>query len=313
MLSKTPFSSAILAVILLSGCASTSQPSINSKMDTTASSLKEYIAQKRVDDAVNYSVIAERQDQTLIEFRTYDERFADATSRDVMEVLDDLKGYCQSINGRGVYGDQAINTLKAFPTLLSIDYVAYKREIREQGVGYFAGFYKCASPKDGFEVVMKDEVEPRQSNILGNKRDAKQTYSRYYLVSHEKPQTLGQKTWLNNQKYANFANQYPLIEGVLGVGGGNSNVIPWRYERITGAQKYCTYHGGEFFVSNPMTKFKDMSMDEYLLTRMDELKNTSSINVFMDNETFTCKNPQDKKHDFILIHSGKNIEFKRWN
>ncbi|QIR76364.1 hypothetical protein [Sulfurospirillum diekertiae] len=90
----------------------------------------------------------------------------------------------------------------------------------------------------------------------------------------------------------------------------NSSVFPWRYERITGAQKYCTYHGGELFVSNALTQFKPITMDEYLFMRLETM-NPTTINVFMNQETFTCKNKTTPAQSFILIHTDKQLEYKK--
>ena len=134
--------SSIMTVVFLSGCATTpSQPNPSSLQQ--APSLKEYIALKRGGETINYNVIAEREHQSIIEYRTYDEAMNVADARDIMEVLDDAKGYCESIKGKSIYGDKAIQALNARPTLLSLDYVSYKSAIREQGLGKYQGFYQC--------------------------------------------------------------------------------------------------------------------------------------------------------------------------
>jgi hypothetical protein len=123
----------LAASFMLGGCATTpSQPNPSSLQQTT--SLKEYIALKRGGETINYNVIAEREHQSMIEYRTYDEAMNVADARDIMEVLDDAKGYCESIKGKSVYGDKAIQALNARPTLLSLDYVSYKSAMREQGL-----------------------------------------------------------------------------------------------------------------------------------------------------------------------------------
>lgn len=300
---------AVSMAVIMSGCA-TSQSNVNNGQIATTSptSLKEYISQQRAQDvgfSYNYyNVIAENSKQTIIEYRTINEVVKGATARDVMEVLDDLKGYCTLIGGTGVYGQQSIDILKYRPTSLSLDYVSYLNAMKAQK-GYNSGFYQCSSPKDGFKVTLKDYLEVQQSDTLGNKRDIKETYSRYYFVEHDKPQTLGQKTWLSNPKYATFANKTPRVEQFFG-----DTTFPWKYERIMKSQQYCTFHGGEFLIKSPMLQFKEVSMDEYLFERMAQFKDTTAINVFMKAETFTCKGTKGGEHDFTLMHSGQNLELK---
>ncbi|AOO64211.1 hypothetical protein [Sulfurospirillum halorespirans] len=301
--------SSLAASFMLGGCATTtSQP--NPSPLQQATSLKEYIALKRGGETINYNVIAEREYQSMIEYRTYDEAMNVADARDIMDVLDDAKGYCESIKGKSVYGDKAIQALNARPTLLSLDYVSYKSAMREQGLGKYEGFYQCLSSYDGFSIVsMKDNVELRQSSILGNKRDLKETYSRFYLIQHDKAQSLGLKTWLKGLKYAQISTKYASFEDLLDL-EKNSSIFPWRYERIIGAQKYCTYHGGELFVSNALTQFKPVTMDEYLFMRLETM-NTTTINVFMNQETVTCKNKTTPAQSFTLIHTDKQLEYKK--
>jgi hypothetical protein len=302
--------SCLATSFILGGCATTTPSQPNPSSFQQATSLKEYIALKRGSETINYNVIAEREYQSIIEYRTYDEAMNVADARDIMEVLDDAKGYCESIKGKSVYGDKAIQALNARPTLLSLDYVSYKSAIREQGLGKYEGFYQCLSPNDGFSIIsIKDNVELRQSAILGNKRDLKETYSRFYLIQHDKAQSLGLKTWLKGSKYAQISSKYTSFEDLLNL-EKNSSIFPWRYERITGAQKYCTYHGGELFVSNALTQFKPITMDEYLFMRLETM-NPTTINVFMNQETFTCKNSAHPAQSFTLIHTDKQLEYKK--
>ena len=301
--------SCLATSFIFSGCATTPlQPNPSSFQQAT--SLKEYIALKRGGETINYNVIAEREHQSIIEYRTYDEAMNVADARDIIEVLDDAKGYCERIQGKSIYGDKAIQALNARPTLLSLDYVSYKSTIREQGLGKYEGFYQCLSPNDGFSILsMKDNVELQQRAILGNKRDLKETYSRFYLIQHNKVQSIGLKTWLKGSKYAQISSKYTSFEDLLDL-EKNSSIFPWKYERITGAQKYCTYHGGELFVSNALTQFKPITMDEYLFMRLETM-NPTTINVFMNQETFTCKNKTTPAQSFTLIHTDKQLEYKK--
>ena len=73
----------IAAALFLAGCATTSsQPNPSSLQQAT--SLKEYIALKRGGETINYNVIAEREHQSIIEYRTYDEAMNVADARDIM-------------------------------------------------------------------------------------------------------------------------------------------------------------------------------------------------------------------------------------
>ena len=82
------FLSSILALSFFNGCATTSQPSTALQQ---ATSLKEYIAFKRGSETLSYAVVAEKENQTLIEYRTYDEAMNVADARAMMDVLDDAK------------------------------------------------------------------------------------------------------------------------------------------------------------------------------------------------------------------------------
>ncbi|NBK99969.1 MAG: hypothetical protein EOM50_18550, partial [Erysipelotrichia bacterium] len=105
--------SSILVISLFSGCATTSQPNTSLPQATL---LKEYIALKRGSETLSYAVVAEKENQTLIEYRTYDEAMNLADARAMMDVLDDAKGYCELIGGLSIYGAQAIKEINTHPT-----------------------------------------------------------------------------------------------------------------------------------------------------------------------------------------------------
>lgn len=296
---------AFAAGLAFAGCAVSDQPKIANIGQLNG--LKDYIAQKRAADTGNYDIIAERPRQTIIEYRTFNEPTNTADARDIMEVLDDAKEYCMAIGGNGIYGDQSIRALQDLPTAFSIDYVGYRNEMNRQGLGHYGGFYKCASIKDGFEIeYMKDNAELRQDHMIGG--GYMRTYSRYYLLNHDKAQSFGFKTWMKSDKFVKYAARHKNPADYFGI--DSAAQVSWKYERATGAQKFCTIHGGQLYIANALTKFGKMSIDDYLFTRLDQIKDKSTINIFMDKDYFWCENPSDKSQEFTLEHIGQNVYYK---
>ena len=295
----------ITAILMLSGCMAT-QPHV--KLDKSITSFKEYINQKRADDVSHYNIIAELPHQSIIEYRTTNEQTTMRSASDVMEILDDAKEYCQAIGGNGIYGDQAIRTINQLPTAFSFTYQGYKNDMRSQGFGKYSGFYRCASAKDGFEIeYMKNNIGLRQRHIIGG--GYMQTYSRYYLITHNNIQKTGQKTWLHSSKYRSYAEgkspkEYFDVD--------ENNQATWRYEVNTGAQKYCAYNGGELYISNAVTKNKLMLIDDYYYTRLEQIKNKSSINIFMTPEYLVCENIAKPQFAFMIEHPKQNTKYPQY-
>lgn len=65
---QTLFSFLSSILCTFNGCATTSQPSTALQQ---ATSLKEYIAFKRGSETLSYAVVAEKENQTLVEYHTY--------------------------------------------------------------------------------------------------------------------------------------------------------------------------------------------------------------------------------------------------
>ncbi|MGI6723577.1 MAG: hypothetical protein ACOX39_04265 [Arcobacteraceae bacterium] len=297
----------VVATVLLSGCVGT-QPTI--PMTKDIQSFKDYIVKKRGDtsDIYKYNIIAEKPYQTIIEYRTENETDATRDARDVMEVLGDAKEYCQAVGGNGIYGDQSIRELESLPTAFSIDYVKYRQEMTRQGFGHYSGFYKCASTKDGFEIdYMKGNIELQQQHMIGG--GYMQTYSRYYHLIHDKAQKNGSKFWSVNEEFKSYADKYSTAKEAYDV--DETGQINFKYERIGFAQKYCSVNGGDLYIANGVTKFKKMSIDDYYFARLEQIKDKSSINIFMDKDYIWCENPNNKSKEFTLVHNGSTIDFKQ--
>jgi hypothetical protein len=295
----------LTAILMLSGCMAT-QPNV--KLDKNITSFKEYINQKRADDVQHYNIIAELPHQSIIEYRTTNEQTTMRNASDVLEILDDAKEYCQAIGGNGIYGDQAIKTINQLPTAFSFAYQGYKNDMRSQGFGKYSGFYRCASAKDGFEIeYMKSNIGLRQRHIIGG--GYMQTYSRHYLITHKSLQKIGQKTWLHSPKYRSYAEgkspkEYFDVD--------EKSQATWRYEVNTGAQKYCTYNDGELYISNAVTKNKLMLIDDYYFTRLEQIKNKSSINIFMTPEYLVCENSVKPQFAFVIEHPKQNTKYPQY-
>lgn len=293
------------AGLVFAGCAVSDQSRIVNIGQLNG--LKDYIGQKRATDTGSYDIIAERPYQTIIEYRTFNEPTNTADARDIMEVLGDANEYCQAIGGNGIYGDRSIRALQDLPTAFSIDYVGYRNEMNRQGLGHYGGFYKCASIKDGFEIEhMKDNIELRQDHMIGG--GYMRTYSRYYLLNHDKPQAFGLKTWMKSDKFIKYAAKHKKPADYFGI--DSTARAPWKYERATGAQKLCTIRGGQLYIANALTKFGKMSVDDYLFTRLEQINGKSTINMFMDKDYFWCENPSDKSEEFTLEHIGQDVYYK---
>lgn len=295
----------IAATVLFSGCAGT-QPPVT--MTNDIQSFKDYIVKKRANETGKYDIIAEKPHQTIIEYRTFDEQSSLADARDVMNVLDDAKEYCQAIDGNGLYGDQAINELQDLPTSFSIDYVQYRNDMTRQGFGHYSGFYKCVAVKDGFEIeYMKKDVALRQNDMIGG--GALKTYSRYYLTTHDNPQDTNSKFWFKSKDYKEYVSKNDTPKKVFNVDA--TAQMPWKYERVTGAQKYCSYNGGNLYIANAISSYKKMDIEDYYFARLEQIKDTSSINVFMDKDYIWCENSNNKAQEFTLVHNGTTVDFKQ--
>jgi len=297
--------SGIAATVLFSGCAGT-KPNIPITKDIQ--SFKDYIIKKRANETRDYDIIAEKPHQTIIEYRTFNEQSSLADARDIMEVLGDAKEYCQAIGGNGIYGDQVINELQELPTSFSMDYVQYRNDMTRQGFGHYSGFYKCASAKDSFEIeYMKKDIALRQNNMMGG--GTLRTYSRYYLTTHDNIQNTNSKFWLQSKKYKDTVAKSNTPKELFNI--DSTAQMPWGYERITGAQKYCSYNGGNLYIANALSSYKKMDIEDYYFARLEQIKDTSSINIFMDKDYVWCENSSNKAQEFTLVHNGSTIDFKQ--
>jgi hypothetical protein len=284
-------------------------------------SFRDYVIQKRSNEVGNYDVVATTANKTLLELRVFNELTSTANATDVLKVLDDAKSYCKAKSGNIIYGDSAIATIENLPTAFSLDYISYKNDIQKQGRGKFDGFLKCKNSSDDFEIeYMIDNVDLRRDHIIGG--GYMQTYSRYFLINHHKTQISNQKTWQKSSKYTSYAKDQS-IEEILSI---ETNITPWKYEKASGAYKYCTLEDGEFFVKNQITKNKSMNIDEYLIQRANSM-NKSQIEcqekrkqgqgcyimshyTFTDNDMFYCKNQKHTSQEFTLEHQKDTVFYK---
>lgn len=297
--------SGIAATVLFSGCVGTQPIPITKDIQ----SFKDYIAKKRADETGKYNIIAEKPHKTIIEYRTFNEPSDTAGARDIMEVLGDAKEYCQAIGGNGIYGDQSINELRKLPTAFSVDYIQHTRDMKRQGSGYYSGFYKCASAKDAFEIeYMKEPIALRQNHMIGG--GTLLTYSRYYLITHDNLQkNTNSKFWLQSKRYKDMVAEENTPEKYFDI--DSTAQMPWRYEKITAAQKYCSYNGGNLYIANALSSYKKMDIEDYYFVRLERIKDTNTINIFMDKDYVWCENPSNKVQEFTLVHNGPTIDFKK--
>ena len=309
----------ITATFIFSGCVASPSPQI-ANVDKI-NSFRDYISQKRSNEIGNYDVIATTTNKILLELRVFNEPTSTADTTDILKVLDDAKTYCSAKGGHLIYGDGSISAIENLPTAFSFDYIGYKNDMQKQGRGKFYGFLKCTNSSDDFEIeYMVNNVDLRRDHMIGG--GYMQTYSRLFLINHQKPQSSDQKTWQNSSKYTSYAKE-KSIKQILSI---ENNTTPWRYEKATGAYKYCTFNGGEFFVKNQITKNTPMNIDEYLIQRANSM-NESQIEcqekrkqgqgcyimshyIFTDNDTFYCKNQKHTDREFVLEHQNDTIFYK---
>lgn len=259
----------ITAIFIFSGCVASQSPQITNidKINTFG----DYVIQKRSNEVGNYDVVATMANKTLLELRVFNEPTSTANATDVLKVLDDAKNYCSAKGGHLVYGDGSITAIENLQMAFSFDYIGYKNDMQKQGRGKFDGFLKCANSGDDFEIeYMVDNVDLRREHMIGS--GYMQTYSRFFLINHQKSQSSNQKTLQNNSKYTSYEKDKSIKE-ILSI---ENNTTPWRYEKAMGAYKYCTFNGGEFFVKNQITKNEPMNIDEYLIQRANAM-NKSQI------------------------------------
>ncbi|WP_152017754.1 hypothetical protein [Aliarcobacter butzleri] len=290
-------------------------------MQILINSFRDYVIQKRSNESGNYDLIATTAHKTLLELRVFNEPTSTADATDVLKVLDDVKTYCSAKGGYVIYGDGSIFAIENLPTAFSFDYIGYKNDMQKQGSRKFDGFFKCTNSNDDFEIeYMVDNVDLRRDDMIGG--GYMQTYSRFFLINHQKSQSSNQKTWQNNSKYTSYEKDKSIKE-ILSI---ENNTTPWRYEKAMGAYKYCTFSGGEFFVKNQITKNEPMNIDEYLIQRANAM-NKSQIECqekrkqgqgcyimshynFTDNDMFYCKNQKHTELEFSLEHHNDSIFYK---
>lgn len=309
----------ITAIFIFSGCVASQSPQVKNtdKLD----SFRDYIFKKRSNESGNYDLIATTAHKTLLELRVFNEPTSTADATYVLKVLDDAKFYCKAKSGNIIYGDSAIATIENLPTAFSFDYIGYKNDMQKQGRGKFDGFLKCTNSSDDFEIeYMVDNVDLRRDDMIGG--GYMQTYSRFFLINHQKSQSSNQKTWQNNSKYTSYEKDKSIKE-ILSI---ENNITPWRYEKAMGAYKYCTFNGGEFFVKNQITKNEPINIDEYLIQRANAMNKSQiecqekrkqgqvcyimSHHTFTDNDTFYCKNQKYTELEFSLEHHNDSIFYK---
>lgn len=310
---------AILATFMFSGCVTSQTPQVANidKLD----SFRDYIFKKRSNESGNYNLIATTAHKTLLELRVFNEPTSTADATDVLKVLDDVKTYCSAKGGNLIYGDGSIAAIENLPTAFSFDYIAYKNDMQKQGSGKFDGFLKCTNSQDDFEIeYMVDNVDLKRDSMIDG--GYMQTYSRYFLINHKKPQNDNQKTWQNGSKYSNYAKDKSIKE-VLAL---ENNTTPWKYEKASGAYKYCTLNGGMFLVKNQITKNKPINIDEYLIQRANSMNESQleclekrkqgqgcyimSHYTFTDNDKLFCKNRNHTSQEFTLEHQNDSLVYK---
>ncbi|MDY0181638.1 hypothetical protein [Aliarcobacter skirrowii] len=310
---------AITATVIFSGCVASQSPQITNV--DKINSFRDYVIQKRSNEVGNYDVVATTVNKTLLELRVFNEPTSTADATNILKVLDDAKSYCKAKSGNLIHGDSAIATIENLPTAFSFNYIGYKNDIQKQGSGKFDGFLKCTNSSDDFEIeYMVDNVDLRRDHMIGG--GYMQTYSRFFLINHQKSQSSDQKTWQNSSKYTNYAKDKSVKE-ILSI---ENNTTPWKYEKATGAYKYCTLNGGMFLVKNQITKNEPMNIDEYLIQRANAM-NKSQIEcqekrkqgqgcyimshyTFTDNDIFYCKNQKHTELEFTLEHHNDSIFYK---
>lgn len=305
-------------IFLFCGCVSQ-----NSQIDDISkiNSFRDYVIQKRSNETGNYDLVATIGNKTLLELRVYNESTSTTDATDILKVLDDAKIYCSAKNGKIIYGDSSITLIKNLPTAFSLDYIEYKNEMQKQGRGKFDGFLKCTNSSDDFEIeYMVDNVDLKRDHIIGG--GYMQTYSRLFLINHQKAQSSDQKTWQNSSKYTSYSKDKSVKE-ILSI---ENNITPWRYEKATGAYKYCTFNGGEFFVKNQITKNKPMNIDEYIIQRANSMQQSQKQCIedkklgngcylmfhlnFTNNDLFYCVNSKNRNMEFTLDHQNDLLFYK---
>ena len=259
----------ITITFIFSGCVASQSPQIENIYKIN--SFRDYVIQKRSNEVGNYDVVATTANKTLLELRVFNEPTSTADTTDILKVLDDAKTYCSAKGGHLIYGDGSISAIENLPTAFSFNYIGYKNDMQKQVKGKFDGFLKCTNSSDDFEIeYMVDNVDLRRDDMIGG--GYMQTYSRFFLINHQKSQSSNQKTWQNNSKYTSYEKDKSVKE-ILSI---ENNITPWRYEKAMGAYKYCTFNGGEFFVKNQITKNEPINIDEYLIQRANAM-NKSQI------------------------------------
>lgn len=299
----------ITTSVLLVGCGGT-QPIVEPKAQQVTS-FKDYLVQKRPTPKGSYNIVAEQANKTIVETRDYNVMLAVGEDPDnITRVLDDVVGYCSLIGGTSIYGDKSIEDLgrfKHYTHLLNSDLKRHTARLDAQGKGQYSGYYKCSSPRDGFEIEHKrtNVGFSGQQSMTGGRVD----FSSYYLIKHDKKQELGYaKKWLQGNKLLNKYNNGKTIQEIV---SDEDGVTRYAYLLMKNANTNCTFNGGELFIANKLTSNAQMSMSDYLVSRTEQLVDKrDSIFDSKETEYVWCSN-RDKSKEFSLVHKKGKLHFSQ--
>lgn len=306
-----------IVMLIFSGCAGNNYQ-IGTPQVKQADNLKDYIIKKNKNAGtmIVYQIVAENPKETVISYRILRENSKFKTAQPIITVLDDAIEYCKYIGGHPIFGDQSIDTLKSLPSLFDSKYSNYIKQMNMQGKGLYEGFFKCESPADGFEIdYMLSNVEKDSwySHFAGAYMS---DYSRFFHIYHNKPQKIGYKSWFESK---------PIKDKVLknesakkNMGYDTNNPRPYSYQAIRYDRWYCSINGGKMYVSNKITNYKLMDINDYIIGAIDEgIKEYSGKNrqpyifpLFKGKTYFICENSKQPDKSFTLIKDKNRLAYK---
>jgi hypothetical protein len=304
-----------IAVAFLTGCA-TSQPKIeNIGKFTNGDGYKQYMSETLTQNK-EISIIAEKPNEFIFEVRTENEDMSMRLGEDVYNVINNAREYCSNISGKLIYGDQSIKELrllKADPMNV-FSYMSMLNDMNSQGMGIYDGFLKCDAPNlKGFKIdymISNVEVYGRISTFIKPPTHLR-TYSRYYHVIQDKPQSLGYVgTDLKGKKPEQV---FEKLNGKLATTKNKRDYL----EKMD-AYKICVANGGTAYVSNFLTSNGKMNINDYIFARTEYLHKTypapstfSIFPIFMENKEYIwCESP-NKTYELTIETNNKTIFIKQ--
>ena len=218
--------------------------------------VKDYIVNEN-----DFIIIAENRYKTLYKLRNQ-------SSLGKFSRLSDLVDYCKDIKGHVQFGKQFGSSIASEFNSIDFEFSNIRSHYKSNRSHNYKGWMKCVNSDDNFEVTRK-------------------TKSKYFLITHIKPQLQGYSLrW-----YIDYFNLEKLDIRSLNLG-------LWSYSTMMQLAGLCHYNQGKVTISNKYTDYIETSFDSYLLDRLDPL--SAKKGYLLTTGVLSCKKSKEGKSNFIF-------------